>query len=88
MEAFIKSLTIEQLENIKIIIDTELSNKKAVSKEHTVKKYQSLTGKELKSIKRKYNQQLDKVRNKREYDIIQFHIDCINCVLEGFKICV
>lgn len=86
MEKFIKSLTIEQLGDIKIIIDTELSNKKAASKEHTIKEYQSWTKNELKRVKRSYYRQVDKVRSHGEYQIIMFQIECINCALEGFSI--
>jgi hypothetical protein len=81
MEKFIKSLSIEQLEMIKGIIDNELSDKKSLSKEHIIKGYENWTEKELKSIKRKYNKALNNVTSNKEYYEIQFQIDCIDLKL-------
>ena len=84
---FIKSLTIDQLESIKSIIDNELSSKKAKSREHNVEEYKTYSEKELKSIRRKYSKQQNLVKNNKEYDFLQFHIDCMDEALAGFKTC-
>lgn len=83
MEKFIKSLSIEQLEMIKGVIDNELNDKKSSSREYIIKGYKNWTEKELKSLKRKYNKQLNNVRSNKEYDAIQFQIDCIDLKLSG-----
>ena len=85
MESFIKSLSIEQLENIKSIIHLELDKKISESEIHTIEMYRNYPEKELKKIKRAYKKQMLGAKSNRVFDKIDFQIKCIDIVLNSLK---
>ena len=88
MDNFIKSLSIEQLNQLKRIVDSVLAEKIYNSKEHIIKSLDGCTKNELNSLRRKYYHQLCVARNSIESSRIELWIDCIDlkCKKEGIKI--
>ena len=87
MDTFIKCLSIEQLEKLKSLIDTELHIKKSESREHIRKEYEDskYNRNELNSLRRKYKEHYHYAPNHKEAEIMEFHLQCINTELQKLK---
>lgn len=83
MKSFIELLTIEQIQELKNIVDIRYTELIKTSKLHIRKGFEEYSKTELKQLIKKYNNQQNYVRNNKEYDELQVRIDIASDVLNA-----